>query len=464
MWIEQWNVSAKLAKASDDERSWLAEYLSFKTKFYRSGGRPEERTTRLLNPFDRTFPSGLVSKVRQAASEEGIVVEVVDRRSKPALLGDEASLAWLRDYQVGAVDAVRKHTRGILWLPTGAGKTEIAVGLTRALPVRWGFLVHRGNLMDAAATRYEARTGMAAGRIGEGRWALPDDGRFTAATFQTIATALDRGDTRAQEWLASLDGIMVDECHVLPADSFTRVVTNAPNAYYRVGLSGTPLARGDKRSLLAIASLGPVIYRIKTDTLIERGVLARPKVRLATVLQGSSKATWQGVYGECVVRSSTRNDTIVALTKRAAKPAFVFVQQMAHGRELVKRLGRAGVNAEFVYGTHSIDARKSLVKRLVAGHFDVLVCSTVFNEGVDVPELRSVVIASGGQSTIATLQRLGRGMRVERDASGEVIKDAFEVYDIADKGNTWLERHSRERLRAYAAEGFETIVEAPGVA
>jgi superfamily II DNA or RNA helicase len=215
-----------------------------------------------------------------------------------------------------------------------------------------------------------------------------------------------------------------------------------------------------------LGALGQVIYRVKTQLLVDRGVLARPTVRLATVTQMSARPTWQGVYGECVVRGASRNQTLVSLARRATKPGFLFVQQVEHGKALAKMLINAGIKADFVWGSHSLAWRKSHIRRLVQGHFDVLVCSSVFQEGIDVPELRSVIVGSGGKSVIATLQRLGRGMRVERRGDGSVVDggDRFEVWDIADRGNDWLQRHARERLNAYTGEGFETFIEPEGPA
>jgi superfamily II DNA or RNA helicase len=149
------------------------------------------------------------------------------------------------------------------------------------------------------------------------------------------------------------------------------------------------------------------------------------------------------------------------MAKRCTKPAFLFVQQVEHGKQLVKQLYAAGMPAEFVWGNHSIDYRKSLIRRLVSGQIEVLVCSTIFNEGIDVPELRSVINGGGGKSLIATFQRLGRGMRVDRRADGSVTDggDKFEVWDVLDAGNKWTERHARLRQSAYASEGYETFVE-----
>ena len=458
MWIERGNLYCKVSRATDDERRWLREYLSFddeKGRFKRRhhGG---DGKIHLYSVVTDTFPAGFYSLIATAAAQEGYKVEGADKRQCPMIPDPTADLRWLRPYQTAAVQAVTRRERGILWMPTGSGKTEVACALVLTYPrCRWLFLVHRAGLMDQAAERWKLRTGQEAGRIGEGEWSVR---QYTVATFQTLYARL--GTPECEALLESTEGVIIDEAHTLPADSFWRVAMKLKNAYYRVGMSGTPLARGDKRSLLTIAATGPVIYRIKPEVLIKAGVLSKPKIRLSPVSQGSEKPTWQGVYGECVVRSPTRNGVVVKQAKRAQKPCLVFVKEIAHGRELEKRLRTAGLNSEFVWGTDNVEERKAAVRRLVHGDTDVLVASVIFNEGIDIPELRSVVIASGGKSVIAALQRIGRGMRVQRDAAGNVVKDTFEVFDIADKGCRWLERHTRARLRAYAGEGYETVVEA----
>ncbi len=447
MWIKIGTTHSELARGTDEEKEWLREYLSFPSTSW-AGGRPRQDVMRLYSLVDENFPAGFTSMVAKAARSHGFDVELLDNRLPPCATDMNADLAWLRDYQLTGVDAAVQATRGILWLPTGSGKTEIAAGLTRRLPIKWVFLVHRQTLVDQAAERYERRTGKVAGRIGEGKWEIGE--QFTAATFQTLYAAMDTD--RAKRLFHDTQGLMIDEAHVTPADSFWKVAMRFRNAYYRIGLSGTPLARGDKRSVLAIAALGNIIYRIKTDTLVDAGVLSKPKIRLIPVHQESDAPTWQGVYGECIVRGARRNKALVEAATKAQKPCLVFVKEIKHGKLLLKQLTKAGVKADFVWGTDSTDSRKALVTRLVRGETDVLICSVIFQEGVDIPELKSVVIGSAGKSVIAALQRIGRGMR---KAEG---KDSFEVWDIADKGNKWMENHAQERLHAYKSEGHEVVV------
>jgi DNA excision repair protein ERCC-3 len=251
-----------------------------------------------------------------------------------------------------------------------------------------------------------------------------------------------------------VDGRVVHNC--LPAESFWRVVM-ACGAYFRIGLSATPFARGDRRSPMAVGALGHQIFEMKPQELQDAGVLSVPKIRFVPVVQeshlASAEPTMQGIKGELINGSTARNQALVKICQRAEKPCLLFVEQLRHGRELRHRLEKAGINCDFVFGADDTGRREAVVQRLVRGEIDVLVTSAIFQEGIDIPSLRSVVVGCGGKSTIATLQRIGRGMRVTPG------KSTFEVWDVLDQGQKWLEKHAKARLRAYEREGYavETI-------
>lgn len=453
MWIEVGNTECKV-RADEDEIAWLDAYLSFedeRARFKRSG----DGKLRMFNAYKRSFPTGLLSMCRKAAAADGIVMDVFDTRKAPAEVEPDYDYSWLRDYQQDAVAVAIAKVRGLLWLPTGAGKTECAAALMSAVPCRWVFMVHKRDLLEQTRARFVKRTGEVAGAIGDGEMSPQ---RVTIVTFQTVAAALRSPKTaRSKQVLAVIQqaqGLIADECHVVAADSFWKVMALAVNAYWRIGLSGTPLARGDKRSAYVMAQLGPVIYRLKPDVLIERGVLARPRIRFIPVSHKSVvAATWQGVYSECVTDSGLRNFVVAVTAAELPKPCLVFVKEIAHGRKVEAAIRRCGMRTEFVWGNAPTTTRLAAIKRLVRGETDVLVTSAIFNEGVDIPSLRSLVAAAGGASVIAAIQRVGRGMRVSEG------KDSFEVRDIADRGNKWLVKHTKAREAAYIREGYDVSVD-----
>jgi len=467
------NLHAKVLRATDDETDWLRSKESGlvfddKKKLFANG---KVEKVRFFDVIDGTFPAGFLPVTAKRAATASIKIETVDQRAKPTFNGIVKPVAWLRDYQEGAVDTCIKETRGIIKVPTGGGKTEIAIGVVNKVPVRWLFLVHRKTLLEQSAQRYELRNrGETAGRIGEGKWKVGQ--RFTVATFQTLAAAYRKahqltleGDfTKMKELTAFFDqfeGVIVDECHVLPADSFWRVAMLLRNAYYRIGISGTPLDREDQRSVFAIGALGPQIYEILAARLIEEGRLARPLIRMVPVKHEFNQLDkwglkrswdWKKVYDEGVVRSKERNLTLITAVQKAEKPALVFVKDILHGQAFHRALVKRNIKTDFVWGKASLQTRQAVVRRLERGDLDVLVCSVIFQEGVDIPELRSVIIASGGKSVIAALQRIGRGMR-RPDG-----KETFEVWDVADDGNEWLARHAKQRRLAYQREGYSVTI------
>jgi superfamily II DNA or RNA helicase len=361
--------------------------------------------------------------------------------------------------------------------------TEIGAALVSILPCEWAIFVASKSLVNEWVDRIAMRIGVTAGVIGDGMFS---PGRVTVAMFQSVHRALAANDSRMKKWVESVQGFVVDECHLVAADTLWTVAMACRNAYYRFGNSATPFARGDRRGVLVVAAIGPTIYRIEQPTLVAQGTIAKGKVHLVHYALDEARAqelremgaSYGDAYESLVASNAHRDAAIVRVVRKAPKPAFVFVRLVDHGKALTDRLNDAGISAEFVWGEKHVKVREAAVRRLEHGDTDVIVCNVVFQAGVNVPTLASVVNVAGGKSHIAALQQTGRGSR-RMDRDGQVVKDAFDVFDISDvncgckrpdptqKGKSkwrhracqWLERHARARRKAYLGEGYEVVEE-----
>ena len=454
------NLHTVVTRATDAERRWLMRYLSFddaSTQFRRlkNGRVKHQKATKieLYSDVTESFPTGLLSLVAGAMKKGGAELCLIDRRKAPCECVN-GPLDWLRPYQATMVDKGVERHQGIYHAATGSGKSEVIIALVEELPCTWLLLTHRANLVSQAAARYHLRTGLDAQVWRKGHKVRE---RFVLATFQTLHAALKAGDPEALKLINTVEGLLVDEVHTVAATTFYSVVMKAKAAYFRFGFSGTPLARGDSKSIMVLAALGPVIYRVKSHELAEEGYLAKPKIRLYKCEQGDVEYLhYADAYRALITNSVKRNKLLLRLSKLAAKPCLVFVQHIKHGQLLQKLLKGAGVAAHFVYGNAPESVRTAAIKKLEHREIDVLISTVILIEGVDVPSLESVILGLGGKSIIRTLQGIGRGSRTD---SGR--KATFEVYDVYDAGNKWLEKHSKERRKTYLKEKWEVVLSNP---
>lgn len=453
MRLELWNVVTRVLDATSKEESWLDDYLTIETTQSRYSGYP----LRLYNRFGKHFPTGLAGKVKRTAEAEGMTVRVTDMRRVPCQPDTSVDVSWLRSYQAEAVETCYKKTRGILHHPTGSGKTESSVALMLQLKCNWLFLTHRTTLIHQAAERIKRYSGEPVGIIGDRQW---NEERITFASFQTLFAALKNKATKAgaERFLESRQGLICDEAHVVAATTFLKVTMSTPNAYWRFGLSGTPLARDDRKSICLVGAIGPVIHKIEPQVLIDAGILAKPEITITPIFDPvpAKGSTFAEAYQAGIVESDRRNKAVLADVLAAAKPCLVFVKAIEHGKILERMIGAKRISVEFLSGRDQTHTRITAIKDLAYSNIEVLIATVILREGVDIPEVQSVVNAAGGKSLIDLIQKLGRGMRT-RDSKGNITKTHFKIYDYLDKGNRWLQKHSYERIAACQAQGYEVV-------
>lgn len=272
---------------------------------------------------------------------------------------------------------------------------------------------------------------------------LAASARVVVATWQSLHAKLKANDLDTHALLDQLGGICVDEVHVSAAPALSALLEQT-STEYRIGLSATPLLRTDGRNEWTLRFFGDVIYRIEAPELADAGMLLPARVQFVP-----GPITRAVGYRTSIVRNHERNALIGELASGAQKPCLVLINHVEHGHRLRAELYAHRLRTRLLTQEDSDEARDEAIDQLRKGALDVLVATPIFDAGIDIPELRSVVVGAGGRSAIAAIQRLGRGMRL---APG---KTHCELWDIADRGSPRLEANAECRAKAYAMAGFE---------
>lgn len=435
----------------------------------------------LITPKRRIFPAGLLYMVAKILKEEDVGYSIVDLRTEP-IPSNPISIInkSLRDYQEEAERLCLKHKNGVIKIPTGGGKTLIFTSLLGKLNgLKRIIYVRKLDLMRQTIRNVARDLGLDEDEIGQVGGGTVDIKELSVVMIPTASRALgekyikyaghdndDEDDPTPlsvqqkqaiKAHIESADCFIIDECHCISSQSVQMVSKHSKKAYYRLGFSATPW-RTDNTDILINATTGPRLIDIKASTLIERGFLVPPRVHFYRISRDWKKhpklpTDYQPLYTEFIVEHEVRNEKIVKLTdhlvEKGERPV-ILVQRQTHGKVLEQMLTKKGRVVKFIYGETSITERAFTLDQFEAGALDVLIGSSILQEGIDVPCITALVNAAGGKSSSAYYQKIGRAIR-PNDGKTRAI-----VIDFIDEVK-WLDKHSKERIKVLKTEPLYQI-------
>lgn len=442
-----------------DATSYFKQGYQFMPKF-RQGfwdGR-----VKLYSPTKKTFPAGLSHLVKEALEEADVHVQLDDRRSCPPLpprykedtVLHGVSFDYPYDFQLEAMEKMILDQRGIAAVATNGGKTEIACLIASCLRLPTLFLVPGKELLYQTQQRFAKRFGISTdeiGIIGDKHW-KPNQW-ITVAIVASLYQRLNNKKQVAWDLLMGTDLLFIDECHKTGADTWFDVARSC-DAFFRFGLSGTPLKRTDGADLRLLAATGPVLYEMRNKELIARGISSEVEVQFLPIRKPViPKGTpYHDAYKAGIVNNIYRNRAISVLADRfvqQGKNVVILVKEIPHGWELDKRLWtfkqRSFLTHQFINGEMDSSVRQQALRDFESGDLRVLIATSILDEGVDLPNIDVLIMAGGGKSSIKTLQRVGRGIRL--GGTGKLI-----VVDFVDFLNNYLLEHSHQRFTDYRDE------------
>jgi superfamily II DNA or RNA helicase len=443
----------------------------------------------LYNRRERKFPTGLLDIVKSVLNEEQIpyTVELAyEERPKPQFSWKVEDGLTPDPDQLDAIQAAYEGKRGIVKAPTGFGKTAIlAKRLTAAFSVPTLFVANKKTLLDDAADEFRSgikglkKTDVIQIKDGwfgsiriDGSTRAVDIPKLEApiivATIQSLHARLVDPRTKPilLYWLHNVcKFVMVDETQAVGTTIWDEVLDEC-EAPYRIFLSATP-RRTDGATLKIEAYSGPWLFSTTAAEQIEKGRLCELDIMYQTYdhklfNEDDADTVYSDMYKMCIVENEERNRECIL------KPTFemlaegrhvlVLIQAIDHGHILHRMFMETGLDANdvrFVWGDTPDKIRTEAIKAFRKGDFKVMIGSTIFDAGVNIPIISGVVLGGAGNSDITLIQRIGRGARnADYEAILGYIPDFMKeghghkitkVYDILDMNVKFFHNQSRNR-------------------
>jgi superfamily II DNA or RNA helicase len=365
-----------------------------------------------------------------------------------------------------------QSTRGIINVATNGGKTEIACGIIQSILPKLkkdqtiAFFTHSKEIFTQSHKRIQERLGIPVGMIGNGKW---DIKQVNVIMIPTVAKYLNSkkipkniGKTNFEQkckdtakLLKSIVAFLGDEVHHASSDTWYKLFMKLDNAYYRFGLTGTVDESDPINLKRLLGCTGKIVIKVSNDFLISEGHSAKPTIYMMELDTKNVDASYyMDARFEGIIYNEDRNNLIVSkIIERteSGKQSLIIVNETQHGDILYDLLQSCGVDCGFAHGERTLKYREEVLDRFKREDLQVLIATTIFDEGVDVSGINCLFLAAGGKSMRQLLQRIGRGLRKKADGSG------IEVYDVLDYHNEHLARHTLERYNVYKSEGFDII-------
>ncbi|HLG20650.1 MAG TPA: DEAD/DEAH box helicase family protein [Bdellovibrionota bacterium] len=388
----------------------------------------------------------------------------------------------LRAFQEEALAAWRvEKGRGVVILPTGAGKTRLAVEAIGRTSRSALVVVPTLELLAQWYSVLSESFGGEVGRLGGGEHEIRP---LTVTTYDSAYRWIDRyGDRFAL--------LVFDEVHHLPAPSYVQIAQMSV-APFRLGLTAT-FERGDFRHVPLSEWVGPVVYRRSIDELSGEALASyRTEIRKVemTVVEKEEFETQDRIYRTYLRQAGIRGrkafDSLLDLAARdgrawralaahrrarrvvagaSAKVELVgeLLGQYADSKilifteynDLVYRLSKEYLIPAITHLT-SPKERRWILSSFREGKIRAIVTSKVLNEGVDVPEADVAIVLGGSGSRREHVQRLGRILRPLPGKEALLI----EVITKAERGLSYRRRNDSAFRRKRPAAQQELLFNA----
>lgn len=320
-------------------------------------------------------------------------------------------------HQLRALKAIEENSQGIIVATTSAGKTYLVAEAASKTGQKVLILVHRKILMDQFLASFkEWCPDLKVGVIGGGKCMVGDE----------VTIAIDKSFAKHKELFGEFGAVFVDECHLVPANTFFNIVNNMP-ARFRYGLTGT-LTRKDKKDFLIKATFGEVIAQITKEELLELNRISPVELNIVytdfELPDGFEQTEHANIFQDiemALAKNEDRNrfiaeQAIHILNSDSSKRLIVLTRFVEQAKTIHSRIEEIGEKCGLILG--GIKDGKEQCDALDRGDIRIAIATVgTVSTGVSINHLTDLILVAPIFNNVALLLQI-KG-RLARRAEGK---------------------------------------------
>jgi superfamily II DNA or RNA helicase/HKD family nuclease len=331
-----------------------------------------------------------------------------------------------RPHQIKMLDelevarSVLGHSRNLVVAATGTGKTVLAALDYKRL-IKPGeprptllFVAHRQEILRQAMGTFRQVLGDSSfGELlvdGE----KPKEWRFVFASIQSL-----RGSKLGEFKSEHFQHLIVDEFHHAEAPSYSSLFEQLDPVQV-VGLTATPERTDGVDQIWQQVFGGRIATELRLWDALSQDLLAPfHYFGLGEELDYSQLPWVAGRYeakalSNLITTNSFRNKKVLRELNNKVPDitrmkALIFCVSVDHANQVADEFSNLGIRTKAVTGT--TENRGAIIQELRSGTIQAIATVDVFNEGVDIPEVDTIVLLRPTESPVVFLQQIGRGLR-----------------------------------------------------
>ncbi len=433
----EWNVSITGGEENDIVENAIEEFLAL---YHDEATMPlNEETVKQYREEYEEFHKSHPQLARTWTKREEIELtlpEAKEDHSLPEKVNETKQPYDVITPRFAQVDALQElqniqeegYDKAMVVMATGLGKTYLAAFFAKHFK-RVLFVAHLEEILHQAERSFQkiiqpVKTGIYNGKHKNA------EADVVFASIQTLSRKRHLEVFEPNDF----DLIIIDEFHHAAANTYQKVL-NYFKPGFLLGITATP-DRNDYRNIYSLCD-GNVAYRIDFIEAIQRQWLAPFHYYGVYDDTDYSKIRWLGTRYDAEelavaqLKEELAEKILQAWRQYRQTRTIVFCSSILQADFLSDYFNQYGYKTVSLH-SHSSTARDEAIKQLAEGGLDCIMTVNLFNEGVDIPSVDTLLFARPTESLTVFTQQIGRGLRIAEGKSHCVIIDLIANYRNAD--------------------------------